>query len=98
MHSVSRLIYKRAELRSPDTMANPYLAYALLIHAGLYGIEHKLELPPAADMNLYTASEELLQRYSRLPQTLEEAKAFARNSQFIKSILPAHIRHVYGRI
>lgn len=91
-------VYKRAELRSPDTMANPYLAYALLIHAGLYGIEHKLELPPAADMNLYTASEELLQRYSRLPQTLEEAKAFARNSEFIKSILPAHIRHVYGRI
>ena len=35
----------RAQLRSPDASCNPYLVYALLIHAGLSGIEHSLMLP-----------------------------------------------------
>ena len=38
--------YRRAELRSADPMANPYIAYALLIYAGLYGVENDLYLPP----------------------------------------------------
>ena len=45
--------YRRAELRSPDPTANPYLAFTLMIYAGLYGINHKLDLPPVADFNLY---------------------------------------------
>lgn len=90
-------VYRRAELRSPDTMANPYLAYTLLIYAGLYGIEHQLELPPAADVSQHTAPEELLNQYAQLPKSLDEAKELAKNSAFIKTILPAHIRHVYER-
>ena len=39
---------RRIELRSPDPQANPYLAFALLIRAGIYGIDHNLALPPAS--------------------------------------------------
>ena len=87
--------YRRAELRSPDPCANPYLAYALMIHAGLYGIEHKLELPPATDLNLYCAPKEVTDKFDSLPCNLEEAQKIARNSEFIQSILPNHIIDTY---
>lgn len=45
-------IYRRAELRSPDPSANTYLAFALMIHAALEGIQNKLVLPPPVDINL----------------------------------------------
>ena len=64
---------KRAELRSPDPTANPYLAFALIIYAGLYGIKNNLELPEAADINLYSAPAEVLKSYKRLPSSLKEA-------------------------
>lgn len=91
-------IYKRAELRSPDPMTNPYIAYTLLIYAGLNGIEEKLELPPAADVNLYTAANDILCRYTHLPKSLEEAKAISKNSTFIHSILPPQIIEAYCSI
>lgn len=90
--------YKRAELRSPDPMANPYIAYTLLIYAGLHGIEHKLELPPSADINLYTATDEVLKQFSHLPKSLEEAKTISQNSKFINSILPQQIIETYSSI
>ena len=58
--------YRRAELRSPDPAANPYLAFALMIQAGLRGMEQALELPPAADLNLYQADGESLSRFQSL--------------------------------
>lgn len=79
--------FRRAELRSPDPCTNPYIAYALMIHAGLYGIRNDLKLPPAADINLYTASEDVLSRLRQLPSTLVMAKEAARNSEFIKAHL-----------
>ena len=42
--------YRRAELRSPDPMANPYLAFTLIIYAALNGLENKLDLPEAASL------------------------------------------------
>ena len=51
--------YRRAELRSPDPICNPYIAYTLLIYAGLDGIRRRAELPASADINFYTASEEV---------------------------------------
>lgn len=91
-------IYKRAELRSPDPMTNPYIAYTLLIYAGLYGIEEKLELPPATDINLYTAPADVLNKYTHLPTSLEEAKRISKNSTFINSILPQQIVEAYYEI
>lgn len=85
----------RAELRSPDPAANPYLAYALLIYAGLYGIEKRLPLPESADVNLYTADAETLRRYQRIPATLHEAAAAAKDSEFIRGHLPALILSAY---
>ncbi len=74
----------RVELRSPDAGSNPYLVYALLIHAGLSGIERKLELPQ--EMNGSGAF---------LPASKKEAAAIARSSEFIKSIVPEEIIKEY---
>lgn len=80
--------YQRIELRSPDPMANPYLAYALLIHAGLDGIRRNLSAPQPVNENLYTADASLTSRLEQLPSTLEEAKQIARSSAFVAAILP----------
>ena len=81
--------YRRLELRSPDPMANPYLAYALLIHAGLDGIRRNLSAPLPVNENLYTAPESLTSTLEQLPGSLAEAKELARGSAFVASILPA---------
>ena len=79
---------RRFELRSPDPETNLYLAYALLIHAGLDGIEKKLTLPEATNINLYTADSSITDRLDTLPATLEEAVTEAKKSQFVSKILP----------
>ena len=86
----------RAELRSPDPTANPYLAYALLIHAGLYGIERGLALPESADVNLYNADAATLARYEHIPASLHEAIAAAQGSAFIREHIPALILSAYA--
>lgn len=87
--------YRRAELRSPDPTANPYLAFALMIYAGLYGIENRLDLPEVANLNLYKASDEELAKYVRLPQNLKAACIIAAQSEFIKEYIPASILEIY---
>lgn len=89
--------YRRAELRSPDPSANPYLAFALLIYAGLYGIENKLLPPAAADINLYTADADTLKQYKKLPGSLDEAIRVMSESPFIREHLPAAIIDIYSR-
>ena len=87
--------YKRAELRSPDPSANPYLAFALLIYACLDGINNACELPPATDMNLYTAPEDITEKIERLPDSLVEARMAALNSDFVNQYLPSMLIHTY---
>lgn len=87
--------FKRAELRSPDPTANPYIAYALMIYAGLDGIKNSLELPPCTDINLYTADEETLKKFNQIPETLEKAKTAAADSEFIKSHLTKAVISAY---
>ena len=79
---------RRFELRSPDPETNLYLAYALLIHAGLDGIAKNLTLPEATNINLYTADSSITSRLDTLPATLEEAVSEAKKSQFVSQILP----------
>lgn len=86
---------KRAELRSPDPAANPYLAFALIIYAGLYGIQNKLALPDAVDYNLYTAPDDILRELKEIPDTLEKACAQARQSEFIRAHIPQAILDIY---
>lgn len=79
--------YKRIELRSPDPSANPYLAYALLICAGLDGIEKGMTPPEPVNENLYTAGNSVTSSLRKLPGTLDEARKAA-DCDFIKQILP----------
>ena len=87
----------RAELRSPDTTANPYLAFALLIYAGLQGLKSRRPLPPPADFNLYRADEETLSRLEKLPESLSAAQALACASDFVRAHVPAPILDIYCR-
>ena len=87
--------FHRLELRSPDSMTNPYLAFALLIRACLDGLEEKLPLPPAFDKNLYHASAEELSALETLPESLAEAKKIAAESTFLRSILPSSLIDAY---
>ena len=89
--------YRRAELRSPDPICNPYIAYTLLIYAGLDGIRRRAELPASADINFYTASEEVRSQYKTLPATLADAKTAAKTSEFIASSLPRTVVEYYTK-
>ena len=62
------------------------LVYALLIHAGLYGIENKCELPPEMDEN------GLL-----LPGSKKEAGKLAKESEFVRGIVPEELIRTYIR-
>lgn len=88
--------YRRAELRSADPTANPYIAYTLLIYAGLYGIENDLFLPPASDFNIYTASAEALMSLKKLPGSMYEAAAITNASAFVKDHLPETVIAAYS--
>ena len=83
--------FRRAELRSPDPGANPYIAFTLMISAGMYGVDKLLALPPSTDVNLYAADEGALAQLRRLPATRREAQSLARSSEFIKNTLPAEL-------
>ena len=80
--------YRRCELRSPDCTANPYLAFALLIWAGLEGLTQKLELPEESNVNLFTANEQALSQLQPLPLSLTTAARNAAASDFVRSHLP----------
>ncbi|MGN0526569.1 MAG: glutamine synthetase family protein [Acutalibacteraceae bacterium] len=88
---------KRVELRSPDPTANPYLAFALLIYAGLYGIRNKLTPPPAADINFFNADKDTLAEFKTLPSSLSEAISVMEKSDFIQKYLPKQIIEIYGK-
>ncbi len=79
--------YRRIELRSPDPSANPYLAYALLIWAGLDGIAKDMCPAPAVDLNLLTAPESETREFDTLPGSLEEAVALAGGSALVRRVL-----------
>ena len=76
----------RLELRSPDAMANPYLAYALVIAAALDGIQVQAVPPVAVEADLFTAPGSVTASLKRLPRSLEEAKAKA-DCDFVRKVL-----------
>ena len=71
----------RAETRIPGADANPYLAFAALLGAGLYGIENKLELGPAFEGNAYESD------VQRFPHALRDAIAALEHGKVARSIL-----------
>ena len=85
----------RIEIRSPDPSLNPYLAFALLISAGLDGIEKNMILPKAIDENLFTADKNLTKNLAQLPDTLEKAIELAEKSAFIKDVIGSRLLSKY---
>jgi glutamine synthetase len=83
----------RLELRCPDPSCNPYLAYAVMLAAGLDGIERELELPEPVEENLYHFTEEDLARRNvgTLPSTLGDALAATATDGVVKDALGEHI-------
>jgi glutamine synthetase len=82
----------RAEFRSPDPACNPYLTFAVLLAAGLDGIEKKYELPDQMEKNLYHLSdiERVKLGIESLPGSLGEAITIAENSELVKRALGDH--------
>lgn len=77
----------RMELRSPDPSLNPYLAFALIITAGLEGIEQGLTLPEAVNADLYSAEKSITASLETLPESLDKAIELAENSDFVKKVV-----------
>lgn len=90
----------RAEIRSPDALCNPYLAFAGLLKAGLEGIKQKFQLPLATDVNLYHLKpDELVKKgIQTLPTSLEESVRIFEKSDFIKTLLGSGTAHEYAKI
>ncbi|MCD7733416.1 MAG: glutamine synthetase family protein [Oscillospiraceae bacterium] len=88
--------YKRAELRSPDPMCNPYLALLLLMKAMADGIRNKLPLCPPTDINLFKAAPKELSGFEMLPRSLGEAVTAAQDSDFVRASVPQSIIDNYS--
>src|SRR5204863_7375932 len=75
----------RMELRCPDPACNPYLTFAVLLQAGLEGIEHGYELPEPMEKNLYHLSPDERRRLGieQLPETLGEAIELTAESELV---------------
>lgn len=89
----SRGLYTRLELRSVDPAANPYLAMAVLLEAGLDGIKNEIEPPKAVDRNIYVMTEEERKAVDifDLPSTLHNAIKVLREDQVMIDALGQHI-------
>ena len=83
----------RIEYRAPDPACNPYLAFALILTAGLRGIEHEYELPPEATNDIYSMTE--AERGDAgivpLPESLPEALGEMQRSDLVREALGEHL-------
>ena len=80
--------YVRFELRSPDPTTNPYIAYALLIYAGLDGIRKQIPLCEPLDQNLFIADQSVTDTLEKLPANLKEAIEQANQSSLLQQYIP----------
>lgn len=93
----ARGVGTRAELRSPDPSCNPYLAFAVIIKAGIDGIKNKIDPGEPVSQNIYTMSKEEKKSLGieNLPSTLKEALLELDKDEVIKSALTTHIFENY---
>ncbi|TCP68582.1 type I glutamate--ammonia ligase [Baia soyae] len=89
----SRGLGTRIEVRSPDPSANPYLALAAMLAAGLDGIKNKLAAPPQTDRNIYVMDEQERRDagIESLPANLDEAIQAIQNNTVIANALGGHV-------
>jgi glutamine synthetase len=83
----------RIEFRAPDPACNPYLAFAVMLHAGLEGIEKNYPLPDAVERDLFDMSEAERERLGirSLPGSLNEAIEEMEKSDLVRRALGDHI-------
>jgi glutamine synthetase len=83
----------RAEYRSPDPAANPYLAFAVMLRAGLEGIKNKYALPQPIEEDVYEMTNERRKelKIGSLPGSLYEAIEEAEKSRLIRDTLGDHV-------
>ncbi len=83
----------RAELRCPDPACNPYLTFAVMLQAGLEGVERKYKLPEPMEKNLYHLSSEERKELGieSLPDSLGEAVLITEGSGLVKKALGDHV-------
>lgn len=83
----------RIELRSPDPACNPYLAFAVMLSAGLEGIENEYELVKPVERNVYNMTEKEREELGigSLPKDLNEAIQIAKSSDWLRKTLGDHV-------
>jgi glutamine synthetase len=83
----------RIEFRSPDPACNPYLAFSVMLAAGLEGVERGYTLPAEATNNIYemTAEERAAEGIGSLPQSLTEAISAMEESELVAEALGEHV-------
>ncbi|CAN5120994.1 type I glutamate--ammonia ligase [soil metagenome] len=83
----------RIEYRAPDPACNPYLAFAVLLAAGLKGIEEGYELPPEAEDNIYemTEAQRRAAGITSLPTSLDQALMVMEESELVAEALGEHV-------
>jgi glutamine synthetase len=93
MYKPGREKATRIELRSPDPACNPYLAFSVMLAAGLKGIEEKYKLPESIEENIYEMSPEEREKNNIefLPDTLENATRELERSELMREALGDHI-------
>jgi glutamine synthetase len=83
----------RIEFRSPDPACNPYLAFSVMLAAGLEGIEKEYEVPNPVEENVYEMTEEERERrgIGTLPGSLWEAIQLTEKSELVRQSLGDHV-------
>lgn len=83
----------RAELRCPDPACNPYLTFAVILNAGLDGIEKNYKLPEPMEKNLYhlSSAERKALGIESLPDSLGEAVLLTEQSKLVRQVLGEHV-------
>jgi glutamine synthetase len=99
MYSLGKANSRRVEVRTLDSACNPYLAYAVIIAAGLRGVEKGYELPPAAEDDVWSLSDEERRAagYANLPQNLGEALTEMEGSELLAEALGEHVYEFFLR-
>jgi len=89
----------RIEFRSPDPACNPYLAFSVMLAAGLKGVEEGYDLPPEATNNIYemTPEERAAEGIRSLPQSLTEAITAMEESELVAEALGEHVFDYFVR-
>ena len=93
MYTPRKASSRRVEVRSPDSACNPYLTFAVLLAAGLRGVEKGYVLGPQAEDNVWslTAEERRAMGYRELPTSLGNALESMENSELVAEALGEHV-------